>query len=167
MSSKNSTSKLILETCQTILKKLESLEERMAKMEEQLSKTSTTKARSSSPKEKPKKKAKIEKSGKVVINNYNDALLVTGDTYDKRVVLKKYKAMWNKDKKGWYVKKDYYDQLKPALEECSLSFSEVDVDEYYFQEKLNNVSNGTPDDGSVDSSYNPKAKYAFLSDDED
>ena len=167
MSSKNSTSKLILETCQTILKKLESLEERMAKMEEQLSKTSTTKARSSSPKEKPKKKAKIEKSGRVVINKYNDALLITGDTYDKRTVLKKYKALWNKDKKGWYVKKDYYEQLKPQLEECSINFSEADVDDYYFEEKVNNSSHGTADDGSVDSSFNPGAKYAFLSDDED
>ena len=165
MSSKNSTSKLILDTCQAILKKLESLEDRISNIEEKLN--STPKTRSVSPKEKPKKKAKIEKSGRVVINKYNDALLITGDTYDKRTVLKKYKALWNKDKKGWYVKKDYYEQLKPQLEECSINFSEADVDDYYFEEKVNNSSHGTADDGSVDSSFNPGAKYAFLSDDED
>lgn len=165
MSSKNSTSKLILDTCQAILKKLESLEERITNIEEKLNSTPNT--RSVSPKEKPKKKAKIEKSGRVVINKYNDALLITGDTYDKRTVLKKYKALWNKDKKGWYVKKEYYEQLKPQLEECSINFSEADVDDYYFEEKVNNSSHGTADDGSVDSSFNPGAKYAFLSDDED
>ena len=165
MSSKNSTSKLILDTCQAILKKLESLEERISNIEEKLNSTPNT--RSVSPKEKPKKKAKIEKSGRVVINKYNDALLITGDTYDKRTVLKKYKALWNKDKKGWYVKKEYYEQLKPQLEECSINFSEADVDDYYFEEKVNNSSHGTADDGSVDSSFNPGAKYAFLSDDED
>ena len=137
----------------------------MTKLEEKLN--STPKTRSVSPKEKPKKKAKIEKSGRVVINKYKDALLITGDTYDKRPVLKKYKALWNKEKKGWYVKMDYYEQVKPQLEECSINFSEADVDDYYFEEKLNNSSHGTVDDGSVDSSFNPGAKYAFLSDDED
>ena len=165
----SSTSKLILDTCQTILKKLEDLEERQKKLEAAII---TSKARSSpSTKSKTTKKAKIEKSGKVTINNYHDGLLITGDTYDKRVILKKYKSLWNKDKKGWYVKKDYYDEIKKSLEECSLSLNENDVDEYYFEKPDNAINNDSRSvsegEGSVNSSFNPSGKYEFLSDDED
>ena len=57
-----------------------------------------------------------KKSGNVCINKYNDAVLVTGQTYDKRAILKKYKALWNKEKKGWSTKLNNYDALKGDLE---------------------------------------------------
>ena len=88
-----------------------------------------TNVKTSKKKASPKK-TKIVKSGSVCINKYNDAVLVTGQTYDKRAVLKKYKALWNKDKKGWSTKLANYDDLKTDLEQHCSKVDERSIDEY-------------------------------------
>ena len=75
--------------------------------------------------------------------------MITGDTYDKRTVLKNTKPHGTRIRKAGMLKRIITNNL--PTEECSINFSEADVDDYYFEEKVNNSSHGTADDGSVDS----------------
>ena len=49
-------------------------------------------------------KVKIEKSGNIHVKEYNDCILIIGDTFNKKNIIKKYKGLWNPDNKGWVIK---------------------------------------------------------------
>jgi hypothetical protein len=53
--------------------------------------------------------------GKVIINHYENILLITGDTFDRRDVIKKYGGSWNGDNKGWTVEIGHLDPLMADL----------------------------------------------------
>ena len=166
MSKKTSTSQQILSEIQSMKSVLESLKDQVEQLTNKINAIESA-PKASKKKSSPKKKT-VVKSGNVCINKYNDAVLVTGQTYDKRAILKKYKALWNKEKKGWSTKLNNYDALKGDLEEHCSNVEERSIDEYFFDEPTVNSmgSNNSGDDHSVDSSFNPNAQYAFL-DDED
>lgn len=48
----------------------------------------------------------IVMSDKIMLTEYTDGnILVTGDTYDNRHILKPFRAKWEPDKKGWLIYK--------------------------------------------------------------
>ena len=53
--------------------------------------------------------------GNVTINQYENTLLITGDTFDRRDVIKKYGGNWNGDHKGWTVELSNLDPLMAEL----------------------------------------------------
>jgi len=168
MSGKKSTSTQILEeltTLKTIIVNMEAKLEELTEKVDSLSESSKANIKIPKKKSSPKKSS-IPKSGSVTVNKYNDAILVTGQTYDKRIVLKKYKALWNKEKKGWSVKMDKYDDLVSDLENCCNKVDRRSIDEYFFEEKTSMASMNSGDDHSVDSNFNPNAQYAFLDEDD-
>jgi len=168
MSGKKSTSTQILEEINSLKSLVISIDVKLTELTnkvDNLSESSKTSLKSSKKKSSPKKSS-IPKSGSVTVNRYNDAILVTGQTYDKRIVLKKYKALWNKEKKGWSVKMDKYDELLSDLEECCTKVNERLINEYFFEEKNSMASNNSGDDHSVDSNFHPTAQYAFLDEDD-
>ena len=163
MSKKTSTSQQILSEIQSMKVVLESLKDQVEQLTNKINAIESA-PKASKKKSSPKKKT-VVKSGNVCINKYNDAVLVTGQTYDKRAILKKYKALEQR-KERWSKTKNY-DALKGDLEEHCSNVEERSVDEYFFDEPENSMgSNNSGDDHSVDSSFNPNAQYAFL-DDED
>jgi hypothetical protein len=44
-----------------------------------------------------------EKSGSIKMDMYADKTLITGDTYNKKMFIKKYKGQWAPEHKGWVV----------------------------------------------------------------
>ena len=126
-------------------KRFEVLEKRVANLEKRP--TKKLKIKKKSPNKSPKKssdktKKKITiKEGVIKITKYNNGLVLTGDTYDKRGIIKKHKGWWTPKKKGWTVKLEYYSQLATELKKCTSILSENEVAE-------------TLD--YIDASYNPK-----------
>ena len=63
------------------------------------------------------KKTKVVKSGSITIKEYKDCILICGDTYDKKIIIKKYKGLWNPANKGWIIKnKTYKEALLKSLQ---------------------------------------------------
>ena len=61
--------------------------------------------------------------GDIVIYEHPDFLLITGHTFDIRLVLKKWKSKWEPSKKGWLINRKYvdYDTVKLKLKQCCTS----------------------------------------------
>ena len=60
------------------------------------------------------------KVGKVVITEYNDHILITGDTFDIRNDFKLYRGKWDGDSKGWKIimkNIEDYDEFKTELKD--------------------------------------------------
>ncbi len=67
------------------------------------------------------KKKKKEKTGNILIKKYINNLLITGDTFDKKQIIKKSGGYWNPENKGWLIKIDKFEEIKQNLELVSLS----------------------------------------------
>ena len=66
------------------------------------------------------KKTKVAKSGSITIKEYKDCILICGDTYDKKIIIKKYKGLWNPDNRGWIIKnKTHKDSLLKSLQKIT------------------------------------------------
>ena len=69
---------------------------------------------------KESKKSATPTSDTIVLTEYSDnIILVTGDTYDCRHLLKPHRAKWEPEKKGWLIYKKNirsYSQFKNTLE---------------------------------------------------
>ena len=111
-----SKSKKILEEIAKLNQRFDKLEVLMEKLSEQLNANETSKIKVKIPKKKREKAKKIIKLGNVQLSKYNDILLVTGDTYARKAILKKYRARWKPDKKGWTLNLSHYKDIKEDLE---------------------------------------------------
>jgi len=80
-------------------------------------------------KSKPKKKKKKSKPkqpikrGNANVTIYDDAVLITGNTYDRKDYIKSFKARWNAEFKGWTLSVDNYEKMKENIEDY---FNSVD-----------------------------------------
>ena len=68
-----------------------------------------------------KKKEPVRKSGSVLITQYDDCLLITGDTFYKKQIIKGYGGKWNPENKGWTLHTKHMDNVKEELENVSKS----------------------------------------------
>ena len=57
------------------------------------------------------KEKEVTKSGHAIIKYYNDIIIVSGNTYSNKEVIKSIGGKWNKDEKGWQVVNDMKDKL--------------------------------------------------------
>ena len=57
------------------------------------------------------KEKEVTKSGHAIIKYYNDIIIVSGNTYSNKEVIKGIGGKWNKDEKGWQVVNDMKDKL--------------------------------------------------------
>ena len=74
---------------------------KLFKMEKQNKRTIV---RKSPQKVKAQKVSSAPTSDKIILAEYSDGIiLVTGDTYDSRHILKPYRAKWEPEKKGWSI----------------------------------------------------------------
>ena len=64
-----------------------------------------------------------EKSGSIKMELYSDKALVTGDTYNKKMFIKKYKGQWSPEHRGWIVFNTHnISELKSNLKRISATF---------------------------------------------
>ena len=105
-----SKSQRILEEIANLNKRFDNFESLIKNLTEKVDELSKKKPKVTIPKKKKEKVKKIIKLGSVVLTKYNDILLVTGDTYARKAVLKKYKARWKPDKKAWRLNLTHYDK---------------------------------------------------------
>jgi hypothetical protein len=102
--------------CKSIDKKIDFLINKVTELEEtilQLTPSDKKSVEQSTEKKVFKKNVKkisliskpsIEKTGSITIKEYDDCILIKGDTYDKKAVIKNCKGKWNPDNKGWVIK---------------------------------------------------------------
>lgn len=82
------------------------------------------KEKKSKPKKKKKSKPKQPiKRGNANVTIYDDAVLITGNTYDRKDYIKSFKARWNAEFKGWTLSVDNYEKMKENIEDY---FNSVD-----------------------------------------
>lgn len=124
-------------TLEKIIQQLNMIEKRLSKLEnkETSSKTSRqTSQKTIKIKKKPNDKAQTNKNitiktGNIVLTKHPNGCIVTGDTYDKKTIIKKYKGWWTPEAKGWTVKLNNFEELKSDLEASSKTIVENISDE--------------------------------------
>ena len=116
-----------------IITKLTSIEERLTKLESSLSNSSTssTKKILTVKKSSSKKKTKkvIVQTGNIQIVKHPNVCRLTGDTYDKKHIIKQFKGYWTPEIKGWTVKIEHYDSIYEKLNESTKNLTVTESDE--------------------------------------
>lgn len=93
-----------------------------------------------------KKSAEPIKKGNVIINIYNDTILLTGDTFDRKDTLKmKFAAKWHGPTKGWLISKNNLDTIS---EFCKTYFVSADTKTYQ-----SNIDSNKIIKNSIDSDF--------------
>lgn len=99
--------------------KIDSIENKVDKilsiLEEGTVNTPPKKTKNIIVKKGPSKKIPIKK-GNCSLNVYKDVLLIGGDTFDRRDLIKGFGARWNPENKGWTVNCNKLDHVKGELE---------------------------------------------------
>ena len=140
-----SKSQRILEEITNLNKRFDQIESLLKNLTEKVDELSKKKPKITIPKKKKEKAKKIIKLGSVVLSKYNDILLVTGDTYARKAVLKKYKARWKPDKKGWTLNLPHYDNIKEDLETYCEAVEIIELSENLVEKSDDNSSNHSED----------------------
>jgi hypothetical protein len=107
-----------------ILKRLDTIEHRLKKLEGGSS--GDTKRKVIIRKQSPTsgtKNIKI-KSGNIMLTKHPNGCIITGDTFDKKDIIKKYKGWWTPEVKGWTVRIEHHKKIKVDLEKASKSLEE-------------------------------------------
>jgi hypothetical protein len=102
--------------------------------------TITLKEKIISPVKKTRKKnttdtPQVFKRGNIVMKVYNDSILLTGETFDRKELIKSFNGKWDATNKGWAVPRDKADKLKFELEKYSESLDYDEIDEYLVEPK--------------------------------
>jgi hypothetical protein len=102
--------------------------------------TITLKEKTISPVKKTRKKntteaSQVFKRGNIVMKVYNDTILLTGETFDRKELIKSFNGKWDATNKGWAVPRDKTDKLKLELEKYSESLDYDEIDEYLVEPK--------------------------------
>jgi hypothetical protein len=103
-----------------------------------------------------------DKSGSIIMTQYVDKVLITGDTFEKKVFIKKYRGQWSPEHKGWLVYTNQnIKELKKTLRKTSLQFSYNTID--------TNINGSEPSVNIPKSSVTEDKvlgdNYAFIEDD--
>jgi len=86
----------------------------------------------------------INKRGDIKMQVYNDSILLTGQTYDRKELIKQNKGRWDSKNNGWTVPLENKDKLKQDLEKYTenLEYEELDdilnKDEIKIVKKIDN-----------------------------
>ena len=110
-----------MSSAKKILKRLDDIEGKLDQLLSKLSKLEKTE----SPKQ-TKHKEPTAKVGKVVITEYADSILITGDTFDIRNEFKLLGGKWDGDNKGWKINRsriEDYSTFKQTLKTKTVSLN--------------------------------------------
>ena len=145
----------------TIQTKFGELEDRINKLESKPtheSKPSSTKTTKKDSTTKIVKVAAPIKKGNINIDVYNDCLLVTGETFDRKDLIKSLGGKWSGEHKGWTIPIKQMDNVKEKLETYC---SNVDYNEHD-----KNLLNGTINSFVKKPAETRVNEMAFIDDDE-
>lgn len=109
---------------------LEMIYEKLLVIENKLDKIETAKhnIEKISPDNTEKKKIIIKKketvkTGSINMTIHPNGATITGDTFDKKSIIKSCKGWWTPEIKGWTVKFNNIESLKTQLEDCTKKFN--------------------------------------------
>lgn len=109
---------------------LEMIYEKLSAIENKLDKLETAKhnIEKISPDNTEKKKIIIKKketvkTGSINMTIHPNGATITGDTFDKKSIIKSCKGWWTPEIKGWTVKFNNIESLKTQLEDCTKKFN--------------------------------------------
>ena len=104
----------------------------------------------------------IEKSGAIHMDIYTDKTIITGDTFKKKMFIKKYKGHWSPEHKGWIVlNSQNIRELQTHLKQLSTTFTST--------KHKHNINGGTDiedydkDTQDINTLQVPQ-QYAFIKD---
>ena len=144
----------------TIEKKLEIIEKNINKSQPKIQKDKVISLSKQSNK-------KVKKLGSIDIKEYNDCILICGDTFDKKAIIKKYKGLWNPEHRGWTVQnKKYKELLIKNLEKVTKNVDVESINNTLL--KKNTKHNDKHSDGEYDNHterMNIPSTISFLEDD--
>ena len=83
-------------------------------------------------------KPNINKTGVIKITNHPNGCTVTGETFDKKSIIKSCKGWWTPSIKGWTVKQVNSAELKKKLKECTKT---LNIEESETELEIDNTSN--------------------------
>ena len=72
----------------------------------------------------------VIKQGNCKLDVFKDALLITGNTYDRKDLIKGFSARWNSEFKGWTIDSSKLDLVRPQLEKYFESVVFSDTNKY-------------------------------------
>ena len=122
-----------------IAEQLTRIEKKLDKLLDEYEEEDNSNLKKSTKKKAPRKKKPkvINKVGDVIFTNYNDRILITGNTYDRRDMLKSHGAKWEGTKKGWAVPLEKHDALRDDCETYCKSVTYKNKDEFLYPESAN------------------------------
>jgi hypothetical protein len=72
----------------------------------------------------------VNKRGNIVMKVYKDIVLLTGQTFDRKELIKQYSGKWDNKNMGWTVPLGKHSELKLELERYTESLDYDEMDEY-------------------------------------
>jgi hypothetical protein len=153
----------ILETLSRLEKKIDLIEKKMNEFNRTQSSPNTNKK---TPKKKSNKKKLVIKSGNVILTRHPNGIIISGDTYDKRTIIKKYSGWWTPEAKGWTIRLNKYESIKKELESSSKIFSEKISDKNLQIEEFNKKEDTNTVNSHSDINLDLPDEFEFLSDDD-
>ena len=118
------------------------------------------------PTKKNNNKKLIIKTGNVILTRHPNGLIVSGDTYDKRGIIKKFSGWWTPEFKGWTVRENKYSEIKKELDLSSKKITERISDKILKIEEYDNKVNGNIINSDTNTSLNILDEFDFISDDD-
>jgi len=91
------------------------------------------------------------KVGKVVITEYDNYILITGDTFDIRNDFKVYRGKWDGDSKGWKIMKSNLSDYENFKDELEKKCSKLQLS----KGKTSKSSGGSTTDSGIDGASDP------------
>tara|TARA_B100000925_G_C22003750_1_gene472577 strand:+ start:708 stop:1184 length:477 start_codon:yes stop_codon:yes gene_type:complete len=87
---------------------------------------------------------KIIQKGDCTLSVYKDAILIGGNTFDRRDLIKGFGARWNPEHKGWTVSSNRLDYVRQELEKYFENVTYIDNKKN--KNLISNTNNGASDD---------------------
>ena len=113
-----------MSSAKKILQKLDGIDSKLNDILARLTKLESQKIHS---KKVALKSAPVVKVGKVLITEYGDHILITGDTFDIRNDFKIYRGKWDGDSKGWKIMNSAIDDYAGFKEELETKCSKLQI----------------------------------------
>lgn len=109
---------------QEIIQKLNSLEgmiQHLTNQMELLAKSANIKTSKESSSSNLKKEKKAVKAGNVVLTKYTNFIVITGDTFDKKSIIKSCGGFWSPGNKGWIVKIENFKNINSKIQNYAIN----------------------------------------------
>jgi hypothetical protein len=151
-----------------ILMRIESKVNKLEKKINNMTNTNSTVSKNTSTNNKTQsnKKKLIIKTGNVLLTRHPNGLIVSGDTYDKRGIIKKFSGWWTPEFKGWTVRENKYVEIKKELELSSKRFTEKISDKVLKIEEYDKKTSGNMINADTSTDINLPDDFDFISDDD-